>query len=126
MIYRKPVPDQVDIGFLIMVEHQTSGTFVLVVGRVMRYLICCTGTADLYLAVLKKIFNLFLGPPPPGGPGGGSGLSVSQGNQRFGADISYSRGQKSLTWYSLRCRNGLFPRLYDIPKTGPRPGRDRF
>ena len=46
-----------------MVEHQTSGTFVLVVGRVMRYLICCTGTADLYLAVLKAIFNLFLGPP---------------------------------------------------------------
>ena len=126
MIYRKPVPDQVDIGFLIMVEHQTSGTFVLVVGRVMRYLICCTGTADLYLAVPKAILNLFLGPPPPGGPGGGSGLSVSQGNQRFGADISYSRGQKSLTWYSLRCRNGLFPRLYDIPKTGPRPGRDRF
>ena len=33
MIYRKPVPDQVEIGFWIMVEHQTSGTFVLVVGR---------------------------------------------------------------------------------------------
>ena len=55
-----------------MVEHQTSGTFVLVVGRVMRYLVCCTGTADLYLAVLKANFNLFLGHPPPGGPGGGS------------------------------------------------------
>ena len=40
MIYRKPVPDQVEIGFWIMVEHQTSGTFVLVVGRVMRYLVC--------------------------------------------------------------------------------------
>ena len=54
-----------------MVEHQTSGTFVLVVGRVMRYLICCPGTADLYLAVLKAIFNLFLGHPPPGVPGEG-------------------------------------------------------
>ena len=59
-----------------MVEHQTSGTFVLVVGRVMRYLVCCTGTADLYLAVLNAMFNLFLGPPPPGGPGGGSGRGV--------------------------------------------------
>ncbi len=47
-----------------MVEHQTSGTFVLVVGRVMRYLVCCTGTADLYLAVLGAMFNLFLGPLP--------------------------------------------------------------
>jgi hypothetical protein len=27
-------------------------------------------------AVLKMIFNFVLGPPPPGGPGGGSGLSV--------------------------------------------------
>ncbi len=27
--------------------------------------------------LFKMIFNLFLGPPPPGGPGAGSGLSVS-------------------------------------------------
>ena len=66
-----------------MVEHQTSGASVLVVGRVMRYLVCCTGTADLYLAVPKAIFNLFLGPPPPGGPGGVSGLLFSKGVQGF-------------------------------------------
>ena len=35
--------------------------------------------------------SLFLGPPPPGGPGDGSGLSVSRGNQGFGADISFSQ-----------------------------------
>ena len=65
-----------------MVEHQTSGTFVLVVGRVMRYLICCTGTADLYLAVLKANFNLFLGHPPPGGPGGPPGATGDEAGDK--------------------------------------------
>ena len=62
---------------------------MLVVGRVMRYLICCTGTADLYLAVPKAIFNLFLGPSPEGS-GGGSGLSVSYGD-RSGLSIPAQR-----------------------------------
>ncbi len=38
-----------------------------------------------YLAVLKMIFNFFLGSPPRGGPGGGSGLPLSEGNRGFGA-----------------------------------------
>ena len=54
-----------------MFEHQTSGAFVLVVGRVMRYLVCCTGTADLYLAVLRRFLICFLATLPRGVPGEG-------------------------------------------------------
>ncbi len=42
--------------------------------------------AHIYLAALKTIFNFILGPPVPGGPGGGSGLSFSIGVRGFGAD----------------------------------------
>jgi hypothetical protein len=38
------------------------------------------------LAVLETIFDFVLGPPPPGGPGGGSGLTFSRGNQWFLVD----------------------------------------
>jgi hypothetical protein len=38
------------------------------------------------LEVLKMIFNFFLAPSPPGGPGGGSGVPFSEGNRRFWAD----------------------------------------
>ncbi len=40
----------------------------------------------MILAVLKHIFNFVLGPPSPGGPGGGFVLSFPQGNRRFWAD----------------------------------------
>ena len=39
--------------------------------------------------MLKIIFNLFLGPE---GPGGGSGLSFSEGNSRFWADSGPNLG----------------------------------
>ncbi len=36
--------------------------------------------------MLNTIFNFVLGPPPPGGPGGGSGLPFYNGNRMFWAD----------------------------------------
>ncbi len=46
-----------------------------------------------YLEVLHMIFNFVLGPPPrPGGPGGGSGLSFSDGNRRFWAESGPNPG----------------------------------
>ncbi len=51
-----------------------------------------SGPEDLFLAVLEAILYFFLGPPPPGDPWGGSGLSVAKGNQRFWADSGLDPG----------------------------------
>ncbi len=44
-----------------------------------------------HLVVLKTMFVCVLGPPPPGGPGGGSGLSVSE-IEGFGPIPARTRG----------------------------------
>ncbi len=43
------------------------------------------GCGEVVGAVFETIFNFVLGPPPPGGPGGGSGLPFSWGNRRLWA-----------------------------------------
>ena len=41
---------------------------------------------------LFLIFNFVLGPPPPGGPGGGSGLQLSLGIRAFWVDFGPNPG----------------------------------
>jgi hypothetical protein len=45
------------------------------VKRTSSKIVLC-GVAYFMLAVLETIFDFYLGPPPPGGPRGGSALSV--------------------------------------------------
>ncbi len=48
------------------------------------------------LAVLETIFIFVFGPPPTGGPGGGSGLSFPEGKRGFWADPSPDPGGNDL------------------------------
>ncbi len=59
----------------------------------------CVFRLTTTLAVLKMMSDFVLPPPPGEGPGGGSGLSFSCENRRFGTDSGPdSTGNKFVLW----------------------------